>query len=105
MDALNRSIHEYQDDMRDIIADLQMRTNKLKSNTYPERIDELNNMLNVLRKQIEILADDLTKIENEQLSAERSAEELRERTLSKLNISYEQNSFDINGHILDVMKG
>merc|ERR1712228_647742 len=80
MNALNDTINEYQDDMRDIIEDLKVRTNKLKSNTFTERIDELNNICNDLQKQIEILAEDLTKFENEQLTAERSAEELRNRT-------------------------
>ena len=98
---IDDTIKEYQNDICDIIDDLKLRTSKLKSNTYPEQIDELNNILTDLRKQIEILAEDLTKVENEQLSAERTAEELRNETLQKFNLIDEE--FNINQHIQNVM--
>lgn len=98
---IDQTIKDYQNDICDIIDDLKLRTTKLKSNTYPEQIDELNNILNDLRKQIEILADDLTKVENEQLSAERSAENLRTQTLQKFKLIDEE--FNINQHIQNVM--
>ena len=98
---IDQTVKDYQNDICDIIDDLKLRTGKLKSNTYPEQIDELNNILNDLRKQIEILAEDLTKVENEQLSAERSAEQLRTQTLQKFGLIDEE--FNINQHIQNVM--
>ena len=80
------AVSAYQSDLGSVFDNFKARTAKLRSHTFPEQIDALNNALSDLRKRLDGLADGLDRVEAAQFSAERRADQLRTDALLRVGV-------------------